>query len=170
MVRRLFVPVLLVALALGAAPSPSFGLGGSDVRPRAGDHLRCMYRCEERGEFRPPPRRPSWGSWPSPRPRPRPPARPSWHRPGCWLFCGDGGWSGRGGWSGPQSWCRPDPGYGGWYGHSGPYGYGGWFSESARHRRPCRPDNRGWHHRPHRRHDDSRGYDAHRHHPRSRDF
>lgn len=165
MVRRFFVPVFVAALILGVAPSPSFGLGAGEVRPRhrIDDHYRCMYRCEERGEWRPPPRRANWGSWPEPRPRPRPPARPSGHRP-CWLFCGGGGW-GHGGWghggSGPYWWCGPGPYYRhGWYGHS----------------RPCRPGGHrpGWYDHDrydrHRDRDDDRGYNAHRSHPRGRDF
>ncbi len=110
MLRRLFVPVILAALTLGAAPDPAFGLGSGErqVRLRAGDHLQCMYRCAERG-LEPPTRRYGWGSWPRPRPRPRPPARPSGNRPGCWLFCGHDGWYGHSGW-----W-----GYGGWWGNRG---------------------------------------------------
>lgn len=168
MVRRFFVPVFVAALILGVAPSPSFGLGAGEVRPRHrfDDHYRCMYRCDERGDsFRPPPRphRPGWGSWP-PRPRPRPPARPSWHRPGCWLFCGPGGWGG--GWSGPYGWCGP-----------GPFSDDGWYRNSGWHGRHCRPDGHGWYDHDrydrsdrHRGHDDDRGYDAHRSHPRGRDF
>jgi hypothetical protein len=144
MVRRLFVPAIVAALILGVAPSPSFGLGAREVRPRFDDHYRCMYRCDERGEswrptWEPRPRRSDRGPWP-PRPRPRPP-RPAWERPGCWLFCG-GGW-GSGSWSGPHWWY-------GWWDHDRYDRYDGYDR--------------------HRDRDGSRGYDAHRHHPRGPDF
>jgi hypothetical protein len=167
MVRRFIVPVFVAALALGVAPSPSFGLGAGPVRPRFDDHYRCMYRCDERGEsWRPEPRppRPGW-HWP-PRPRPHP-VRPSWHRPGCWLFCGPGS----GGWPDPYWWCRP--------GHF--YDPDGDVLWSGRHwpHRPCPPHRPGWYDHDRydrydryrdRDRDDSGGYDAHRHHPRGRDF
>jgi hypothetical protein len=164
MVRRFSVPVFVAALILGVAPSPSFGLGAGEVRPRFDDHYQCMYRCDDRGDFRPPsrPHRLGWGSWP-PRPRPRPPTRPSSHRPGCWLFCGSdhGGWGGA--WSGPHWWCGP-----------GPFFDDGWYRHSGWHGRPCRPHGYGGsdHDRydRHRDRDEGSGYDAHRSHPRGRDF
>lgn len=175
MLRRLFVPVILAALTLGAAPAPSFALGSGERRVRlpAADHFQCMYRCAERG-LEPPTRRYSFGAWPSPRPSPQslrhtgprphphphPPEKPPW--PGhCWLaFCAGGGWGPHG--PGPH-WCDDlVPWYRhGWYGHYRP----------SRH---CRPHG-GHHPDRHDRHrdrdrDHSGGYDAHRHHPRDRDF
>ena len=177
MLRRLFVPVILAALTVGAAPDPSFGLGGGErpVRPRVGDHFQCMYRCAERG-LEPPARRSSWGSWPSPRPRPEsfrhpgprphphphPPEIPDLFEPCLLIHCTGGGW-----WPPrphphwcddlvPWSWFRH-----GWYSHYRPY-------------RHCRPHG-GYHHDRYDRYrdrdrDHSGGYDAHRHHPRDRDF
>jgi hypothetical protein len=164
MVRRLFVPAIVAALILGVAPSPSFGSGAPQIRPRFDDHYRCMYRCDERGEsFRPPHHEPSprpsgWRSWTWPsRPHLRPPTRPPWDRPGCWLFCNGGGPI----WSGPYAWCGPGP----FYLDDDPY----------RHR-PCRPHRPDWYDydrydRSDRHRDrDDRGYDAHRRHPRGSDF
>ena len=174
MLRRLFVPEILAALTLGAAPDPSFGLGSGErhVRLRAGDHFQCMYRCAERG-LEPPTRRYSWGSWPSPRPgpqsfrhpgprphpQPHPPEIPPWLRPCLLAFCAGGDWPH---WPDP-SWCDDlVPWYRhGWYGHYRPY-------------RHCRPHG-GHHHDRYDRYrdrdrDHSGGYDAHRHHPRDRDF
>ena len=86
--------------------------------------------------------------------------RPTWHRPGCWLFCGPG--YGYGGWGGPYWWCGPGPYY---------------LDDPTSGHRPCRPHRPRWHdydrydrYDRHRDRDDDRGYDAHRHHPRGRDF
>ncbi|MEW6477648.1 MAG: hypothetical protein AB1679_35835 [Actinomycetota bacterium] len=189
MVRRLFVPVLLAALTLGVAPAPAFGFHGRDGRAWSGDHFRCMYRCDDRGDsFRPPPRRPPWESWT--RPRHRPPARPSRHRQDCWLFCGPGGrdqrGSDHGGWNdggwGQRGWDRGWD-HGGWndggWGHSRWSGRHRWCGPGSWHRpgRSCWHGGHRWHDhdrydRPHRDRgrDHSGGYNAHRRHPRGRDF
>lgn len=176
MFRRLFVAVLVAALTLAVAPRPSFGLDASPVRPRADDHLRCMYRCQERGTQKP-----------QPKARLDKPVRPLRH---CFQ-CGDmqrpypygppnfgGRWQKFNGpvwlWTPPRRPMYDDSWDGGW-------GQPGWHDKA---------DDDGWRRRPlssqlwsrggrsdrghggDRWHDPSRwsGYDAHRNHPRDRDF
>jgi hypothetical protein len=186
MFRRLFVSVLVAALALVIAPRPSFGLDAGEVRPRVNDHRRCMYRCDERGE----------SSQPSPRRRPlaqnRQPAVNGSQKPGTftalrhfgpdhWPGCPVRWWRGQGGW-GQSGWGQSGWDGDGRPGHQGIHN-GRWCPRPIWHPRPrpcwCRPrwHRPRWHDRydyrdryRDRDHDGSDGYNHHREHPRGRDF
>lgn len=51
MVRRFAVCVLVGTLGLGVAPRPA---AAAPARVVTGNHYRCMYHCDERGQTRPP--------------------------------------------------------------------------------------------------------------------
>jgi hypothetical protein len=161
MFRRLFVSVLVAALALVITPRPSFGLD-------AGDHKRCMYRCKERGLQKP-----------QPTARLDAPIKPLRHN--C-RWCGDmhGGWGP--GWGGRWSffsgwiWNPRGGGYhpwgGGWGSHPDWYDNGDddrWFHRPGRWNRWHR-GHRGDRWDRYRDRSRSSGYNHHREHPRGRDF